>query len=84
MTLVRQVNIEPECLRVTVFHFTSFFQWSAQDSIKALQADAEACVLEQVISEYRKARSLMDSMGAPSTKSVWHKLFTEVEVVRHQ
>ena len=52
--------------------------------IQALQADAEACAPEQVISEYRKARSLMDSMGAPGTKSVWHKLFTEVEAVRHR
>lgn len=35
----------------------------------------------QVTSEYKKARSLMDSIGKPKPQSVWHKLFTEVEKV---
>jgi len=33
----------------------------------------------QVISEYRKARSLMDSMGTPHPNSIWHRLFAEAE-----
>jgi len=33
----------------------------------------------QVISEYRKARSLMDSMGTPNPNTIWHRLFAEAE-----
>lgn len=35
----------------------------------------------QVINEYKKAKALMEGIAAPNTKSVWHKLFTEVDKV---
>ena len=45
-------------------------------------SDVSDCLFKhQVISEYKKARSLMEAVGTPKPNSLWEKLFTEVEKV---